>query len=110
MSSRHTRRKVSKAKALDKTLALALASRAKDISMTVRRNKSAPLRRDKQEIWERIEGTNLKKKVTIPAIERNFYPPCSMGNLSERASSARVCGHATGVIRKDNTVSGRWKG
>ena len=45
MSSRHTRRKASKAKQETKLLALAQASRSADIAAIVNRNKSLPIER-----------------------------------------------------------------
>lgn len=65
MSSRHTRRKAAKAKALAKLEGLAQAERSRRIAATVKANKSSP-------------------------IERNYYPASCMGNLQEKATRGYV--------------------
>lgn len=84
-TSRHQRRKAAKAKAEAKLVQLAQAERSRRIAETVRANKNAP-------------------------VERNYYPPSSMGNLQQKAATARVTGHASGVIYKDRTRFARFKG
>jgi len=70
MSSRHTRRKLAKAKAQAKLEALAKAARSAMIADVVKANKSAP-------------------------IERNYYRPSPMGRLGEFAPRGVVTGGPT---------------
>ena len=65
MSSRHTRRKLAKAKALAKLEGLAQAERSRRIATTVKANKSSP-------------------------IERNYYPQSCMATLQEKSARGYV--------------------
>lgn len=85
MSSRHTRRKLAKARLEAKLEALAMAEKSRQVAKVVKANKAAP-------------------------IERNYYPASSMGRLSETAARAQVTGHSSGIIYKDRTRFKRWKG
>lgn len=90
MSSRHTRRKLAKAKALAKLEGLAQAERSRRIAATVKANKSSPVSRKAQIVLKPIEGTPLKEKVYIPAIDRNFYPQSCMATLQEKSARGYV--------------------
>lgn len=63
MSSRHTRRKLAKAKAEAKLEGMARAEMSRRIAETVRLNKAAP-------------------------VERNYYPASSLGRVAEQSAFA----------------------
>jgi len=65
MSSRHTRRKEAKRKSEAKLEALAQAELSRRTASIVRKNKAQP-------------------------IQRNYYPPSSMGKLAETATRGNV--------------------
>lgn len=82
MSSRHTRRKLAKAKQAEKLIALARAERSRQIAETVRKNKSSP-------------------------IERNYYPSSLMGRLAEFSHRAYVT-RPSQAGKASTKVTGFW--
>lgn len=82
MSSRHTRRKRSKAKQAEKLLALAQAERSRRIAEIVRENLSKP-------------------------IERNYYPTSNMGRLASMSHRGLVTGSRT-FSREGKIVRGKF--